>query len=205
MIIGNLTFPNDDDSPLCRMIRRLGAQCIPSRDPEVLSIADGLILSGSGDLDAAMRALDTLHCTQWLRATRLPVLGVNMGMQLLFESRKTENPAPTRLLGLLPGQVDSFHSCDCRSPNMGWHRLETTERHPLLRGIAPGELFYFIHTEFIGRAPCTVATATCQNTFSAVVAKGNFMGVQFSPEKSDRAGSLLMQNFLRIVHKAASG
>lgn len=201
MIIGNLTFPNDDDSPLCRMIRMLGAQCIPSRDPEVLSIADGLILSGTGDPAAAMRSLQTLHCTRWLQEYKQPVLGVNLGMHLLFESRNDGDGDETRFLGLLPGRVESFQSCDCPSPNMGWHRLQPSREHSLLNGLMPNERFYYIHREFIEPAPCTLATSTCRNTFSAVVADRNFMGVQFSPDKSGRAGSLVMQNFLRIVRR----
>ena len=84
MIIGILTFPSDFSSPIREMVGRLGVQVILSRDPEVLSIADGVILSGTGDPVEAMHSMETLHCAEWLRGMKQPVLGANMGMQVLF-------------------------------------------------------------------------------------------------------------------------
>jgi len=196
MIIGILTFPSDLSSPIREMVGRLGAQAILSRDPEVLSIADGLILSGTGDPVEAMHSMETLHCAEWLRNMKQPVLGVNMGMQVLFEQRDLDDEP---LLGILPGTLTSFKACKCMSPNIGWHPLHTLQSHPLLEGIGEQELFYFLHTEFTAETPHTLATTTCENTFSAVVAHENFMGIQFSPEKSGRSGSMVIQNFLHLV------
>jgi glutamine amidotransferase len=84
---------------------------------------------------------------------------------------------------------------------MGWHSLHLRQEHPLLHGIGPDQRLYFIHQDFLPPLEHAIATATCENTFTAVVAKHHFMGVQFSPEKSGRAGSMLLQNFLTIVEK----
>lgn len=198
MIIGVLTFPSDISSPIREMVGRLGAQAILSRDPEVLSIADGVILSGTGDPVEAMRSMETLHCSEWLRGMKQPVLGVNMGMQVLFEKRELDDEP---LLGIMPGILTSFQACKCMSPNIGWHSLTIKREHSLLAGIKDEDLFYFLHTEFTAESPNSLATTTCENTFSAAVAYENFMGIQFSPEKSGRAGSLVIQNFLNIVRQ----
>ena len=196
MIIGILTFPSDLSSPIREMVGRLGAQAILSRDPEVLSIADGLILSGTGDPVDAMRSMETLHCAEWLRSMKQPVLGINMGMQVLFDRRESDDES---LLSILPGTLTSFKACKCMSPNIGWHPIRILHPHALLDGIGEHELFYFLHTEFTAETPHTLATTTCENTFSAVVAHDNFMGIQFSSEKSGRPGSMVIQNFLELV------
>lgn len=198
MIIGILTYPPNSSSPLCELLRQHDVDCISSTDPEVLSRADGLIISSPGPASNSMNAFDALSCTQWIREINKPVLGINHGMHLLTEGHEEDQH---HYLGVVPGRVQSFHQHQCTASNMGWHSLHLRQEHPLLHGIGPDQRLYFIHQDFLPPLEHAIATATCENTFTAVVAKHHFMGVQFSPEKSGRAGSMLLQNFLTIVEK----
>jgi glutamine amidotransferase len=145
-----------------------------------------------------MNAFDALSCTQWIQEIKKPVLGINHGMHLLMEGHDEDQH---HYLGVIPGRVQSFHQHECNASNMGWHTLQTVQEHPLLHGIGQDQRFYFVHQDFLPPLDHAIATSTCDNTFTAVVAKDHYMGVQFSPEKSGRAGSMLLQNFLTIVEK----
>lgn len=195
MIIGVVHHPSDDAAPICGMIRRFGAECVSSRDPHVISEVDGLILGGTGHPAAAMAELESIRCAAWLRTFPRPVLGINMGMQLLVQ----QGTFGEAHLGVLPGRCTSLSDCSCASPNMGWHPVETLVEHPLLEGITREHLFYFVHDSFVGLSPCSLASSTCGTVFSAALARDHILGVQFALEKSGRAGSLVLQNFLGIV------
>jgi glutamine amidotransferase len=201
MIIGVVHHPSDDAAPICGMIRRHGAECVVSRDPVVLSETDGLILGGTGLPAAAMVELETFRCSEWLMTFSRPILGINMGLHLLVQ----QGTFGEAHLGMLPGRCASLSDCSCASPNMGWHPIETLVEHPLLDGITREHLFYFIHESFVGLTPCSMASSTCGTVFSAALAKDHIFGVQFALEKSGRAGSLVLQNFLGIVsaHRGA--
>lgn len=200
MTIGILSHPDHIQAPLQPLLERFGVECIQATQPSVLSRAEGFVFTGSGRVEDIVSAIESTERGHWLKTLEKPFLGIDVGMQLLFEQIL---PQQTALLGLIPGEVQSLKACSCHSPNMGWHTIKVTTPHPLLKGIGERDLFYFMHREFIGPCAHTIAETTCQNTFSAAVCKGNLMGVQFSPEKSGRSGSMILQNFLEIVRSSS--
>lgn len=143
-----------------------------------------------------MDDLRTRNLDQWLKNTTKPVLGICLGMQLLFESSE-EGESVT--LGRIPGRLQKFDAGKGKVPHMGWNRFESKKDHPLLNGIDVNHFFYYVHGYYAPVNEYTLATCHYIRNFSAVVAKDNFMGVQFHPEKSGQAGSLLLQNFLQMV------
>ena len=163
-----------------------------------LEKADGVIFPGVGHASSAMEALEEVNVDEWLVNTRKPVLGICLGMQLLFESTE-EGDAKT--LGVIPGRLKKFDDTRAKVPHMGWNTLQIKESHPLLKGLSDNQFFYFVHSFFAPINESTVATTDYIHPFAAVVAYNNFMGVQFHPEKSGKAGALLLQNFVNMVYK----
>jgi len=166
---------------------------------EELDKADGIIFPGVGHANTAMKSLEELHLDDWIRQTQKPVLGICVGMQLLFESTE-EGPAET--LGIIPGHLKKFDSAKGKVPHMGWNNFESiSNRDPLLKGLNKDTYLYYVHSYY---APVnSYSTASCGyiNSFAAVVHRDNYFGVQFHPEKSSREGALILQNFLDIVYQ----
>jgi glutamine amidotransferase len=124
-----------------------------------------------------------------------PLLGICIGMQLLFE-RSEEGD--TECLGLLPGAVQRLApSPGVRVPHMGWNRLQVTSPHPLVAGLNQ-QWAYFVHSYAAQVSPAILASCTHGDSFAAVVARDRVMGVQFHPERSGVAGARLLQNFLAL-------
>jgi glutamine amidotransferase len=178
-------------------LERLGADAILSTDPAILSMAPRVILPGVGAAADAMQRLEALGLPEVIRGLRQPVLGICLGMQLLFEA---SDEGDTRCLGLLPGRARRFPDRPGYPvPHMGWNQLQARRTSPLLSGIADGEHVYFVHSYAVPEGPYTVATADYGGTFSAVVQLDNFFGTQFHPERSARAGERLLANFLGLA------
>jgi len=174
-------------------LNRLGADSVLTADAATIRSATRVILPGVGAAAWAMNALRERGLVAVIRDLTQPVLGICLGLQLLFES-STEGDA--ECLGLLPGRVEALPaSPGLRLPHMGWNRIEWTADDPLARGLDGGEWFYFVHSY---AAPVDAAVATSQHgaRFAAVVRRGNFAACQFHPEKSAAAGARLLRNFL---------
>ena len=163
-----------------------------------LEKADGVIFPGVGHASSAMEALKEVNVDEWLVNTSKPVLGICLGMQLLFESTEEGD---ARTLGVIPGRLEKFDDTKAKVPHMGWNTLQIKESHPLLKGLSDNQFFYFVHSFYAPINESTVATTDYIHPFAAVVAYNNFMGVQFHPEKSGKAGALLLQNFVDMVYK----
>ena len=175
-------------------LERLGADARLTADPADLQSAPRVILPGVGAAAEAMQRLESLGLVETIRGLTQPVLGICLGMQLLFGASEEGD---TRCLGLLPGRVEQFADRDGYPvPHMGWNQLEFSARDPLLRGIARGDYVYFVHGYAVPVGAWTVATADYGGSFSAVVRQGNFMGTQFHPERSAATGARLLSNFL---------
>jgi glutamine amidotransferase len=130
-----------------------------------------------------------------------PVLGICLGMQLLFEASAEGD---TRCLGILPGRAERFPDAPERPvPHMGWNDLQRTGESPLLDGIGDGEYAYFVHSYALAVGEHTVASCSYGTPFSAVVRRANFHGAQFHPERSSRTGAQLLANFLALPSPAA--
>lgn len=169
-----------------------------TNDLEKLENADGVIFPGVGHASSAMQALKEVNVDEWLVNTQKPVLGICLGMQLLFESTE-EGDAKT--LGVIPGRLEKFDNNRAKVPHMGWNTLKIKNSHSLLKGLSDNQFFYFVHSFYAPINESTLATTEYIHSFAAVVAYNNFMGVQFHPEKSGNAGALLLQNFVNIVYK----
>jgi len=177
-------------------LERLGVLAELSADATRIRAATHVILPGVGAARPAMQQLHKLDLIDTLRALQQPVLGVCLGMQLLFESSEESD---TECLGLLPGRVRHFAtSTALRVPHMGWNRLQTRGENPLLHGLDKNDYAYFVHSYAAPLGDYTLASCDYAGEFSAIVQKNNFYGMQFHPERSSRVGALLLQNFLRL-------
>ena len=177
----------------------VGCDAVVSADEEILQTVDRLVLPGVGAFGACMRALtergfDRLVTERVAQGT--PLLGVCVGMQMLFE--ESEEFGTTRGLGLLPGRVVRF-SDDLVVPQVGWNQISQRQAHPLLQGIADGAFFYFVHSYYCEPADSSFVLGETDYgvAYASVVAHENISGVQFHPEKSQAAGLRLLANFAR--------
>jgi glutamine amidotransferase len=170
---------------------RLGATPLLSADRDELAAADRLILPGVGAAGQAMAQIDRLGLADLLRGFTRPLLGICLGMQLLFERSEEEDVA---CLGILPGAVRKLVPAPDRPvPHMGWSRLETAD--PDI-GLVTGDYVYFAHSYVCDDGPHSVARADYGRPIPAVVRRGNVLGAQFHPERSGPAGARFLQGFL---------
>ncbi|KFN46065.1 imidazole glycerol phosphate synthase subunit HisH [Arenimonas metalli] len=176
-------------------LERLGVSAEMTADAGTILAADRVILPGVGAAAPAMARLQQMNLVDLLRGLRQPLLGICLGMQLLFEGSEEGEVA---CLGLVPGRVRKMPaSPGVRVPHMGWNRLRPTRPDPLLAGVAAGAQAYFVHSF---AAPVTAdCLASCEHgqPFAAMVRRGNVAGAQFHPERSGAVGARLLQNFLQ--------
>ena len=180
-------------------LERCGVEGVLTSDAQTISSAEKVILPGVGAAPVAMDKLHEFGLVDCIRALTQPVLGICLGMQLLFE-RSEEGDTP--LLGVLPGTCAAFDpSGGLTVPHMGWNRLLPTEMggmHPLLQGIAPGAHVYFVHSFAVPTGDVTLASCNYGSDFTALAGQGNFMGAQFHPERSGPVGAAILQNFINL-------
>jgi glutamine amidotransferase len=177
-------------------IERLGVPADLTTDPARLRSATHVILPGVGAAADCMARLRSAGLIDTIRSLEQPLLGICVGMQLLFESSE-EGDVPC--LGLLPGRVRRFTDhADLPVPHMGWNQLEFERASPLLRDIAAGDYVYFVHSYAAPVSDLTIATTHYGEAFSALVQRGNVHGAQFHPERSASTGAQLLRNFLQL-------
>lgn len=183
-------------------LERLDVTSILTTDADVIRDAERVILPGVGTAPVAMDILTKAGLVDVIRGLTQPVLGVCLGMQLLFEQspeKADSTVANTNLLGITPGNCAAFTPASDRSvPHMGWNSLDFASAHPLLRGIEQGAHVYFVHTFFAPVTKATIASCNYGDRFTAIVADRNFMGCQFHPERSGPVGARILQNFLEM-------
>ena len=180
-------------------LERLGVDAELTADADVIWAAERVILPGVGAAPVAMAKLDEAGLVDCIRGLAQPVLGICLGMQLLFE-RSAEGDTP--LLGLVDGTCAALDpSSGLTIPHMGWNRLipqQGAAAHPLLVGIAPGAHVYFVHSFAAPVSDDTIAACDYGGLFTALVAHGNFMGAQFHPERSGPVGAAILRNFINL-------
>lgn len=191
--IGNL-------GSVAKGFRRTGTEVRLTAHLETLRAADALVLPGDGAFGATMGEVERRGLVPVLREAaerRKPVLGICIGMQLLFE--ESDEHGRHRGLGFLPGRVRRFEGA-LPVPHMGWNRLRARREHPLLAGIPDGSHVYFVHSYYCD-APGDVVIATSDygHDFPAIVGRGSLLGVQFHPEKSQEVGLRMLESFVRMV------
>lgn len=173
---------------------RLGRSAELTTNPATIRQADRVLLPGVGAAKDAMERLADAKLLDVIRELEQPVLGICLGMQLLFEGSEEEN---VECLGILPGVAAELSvSPDFPVPNMGWCATRSTQDDDVFAGIADDSFFYYLHSYALPVCASTVATARHANPFSAVIAHENFIAAQFHPERSSRAGATFLRNFL---------
>jgi glutamine amidotransferase len=176
-----------------------GCAAVISSDENILRKAERLVLPGVGAFGACMKALSERGFDDLVRervAAGTPLLGVCVGMQMLFQESEEFGRAPG--LGLLQGRVHRF-SADLLVPHVGWNQIRQRVQHPLFEGIRDAAFFYFVHSYYCEPAAGEVVLGETDYgvTYASVVARKNLFGVQFHPEKSQTAGLRLLSNFAR--------
>lgn len=175
-------------------LERLGVQSELTADPALIRAAERVILPGVGSAVEGMKRLQAKGLVDCVRGLTQPVLGICLGMQLLFENSEE---GPTETLGLIPGTVALLpESPGITVPHMGWNTVLTGRNPGLLDGIGPDARFYFVHSYAAPVNAFTVASCDHGRPFTAIVQRGNFSGVQFHPERSGPAGARLLKNFV---------
>jgi glutamine amidotransferase len=175
---------------------RLGARTRVSADPDVIRSAARVVLPGVGSATDAMRRLQSGSIAALLPSLTQPVLGICLGMQLLFGASEE---GPTDCLGILPGIVRRLQPAPGRPvPHMGWNQIVPHREDALLEGVARNDYVYFVHSFAVPASSVTLATADYGIAVSAVVRQRNFWGTQFHPERSAETGARILQNFLRL-------
>jgi glutamine amidotransferase len=175
-------------------LERLGRESVLTTDPETIRSADHVILPGVGAARPAMERLRASGLDRLIPTLTQPVLGICLGMQLLFDASE-EDDAPC--LGIIPGTARRFQPAPDRPvPHMGWNQVERTADNPLLADVPNGAYCYFVHSYALPVSAATIAEASYGWPFSAAVARGNFLATQFHPERSGDVGARILGNFL---------
>ncbi|QSX75448.1 imidazole glycerol phosphate synthase subunit HisH [Lysobacter arenosi] len=177
-------------------LERLGVSAVLSADADTITAAQRVILPGVGAAPPAMARLRELGLVEPIRRLRQPLLGICLGMQLLYESSEEGD---VECLGLLPGRIVRMTSAPgVRVPHMGWNQLQPSQSTDLLDGIDAGARAYFVHGYAAPLSADTLASSDHGTAFTAVAGRGNCFGAQFHPERSAAVGQRLLANFLAM-------
>jgi len=180
----------------------VGTAVIVTHDPEIVLIAEKVVLPGVGAFADCMRSLTRLGLVEPIRrvvASGTPFLGICVGMQVLFDYG--EELGGSEGLGLLPGRVTRFAvRASLKVPHTGWNLVEPVVPTPLLHGL-PGHAWAYFNHGYVCQAAAenTLATTDYGGPFASVVGRGNLYGTQFHPEKSQSIGLAILRNFVQRV------
>lgn len=175
-------------------LQRLGVDAELTGDATTIRAADRVILPGVGAAAVCMARLRDLDLVEVLRTLDRPLLGVCVGVQLLFAHSEEED---TPCLGLLPGSVRKLRAAPgIRVPHMGWNTLQRRRGGSLVEGIADGDRAYFVHSYAAAVDDDCLCSSEHGQRFAAVVQRGNVAGAQFHPERSGAVGARLLKNFI---------
>lgn len=182
-------------------IERLGARPVVTDDFGTITRAERVIFPGVGEASTTMKYLKDKGLDKIIRSLTKPVLGICLGLQLMCRYSEEGN---TECLGIFDSEVRKFpvsleNGTRLKVPHMGWNTVTQTEKEcPLLKNFGTDPYFYFVHSFYAMPGNSTAAHTEYGFPFSSVLFKNNFMAVQFHPEKSGRAGELLLKNFLNL-------
>jgi glutamine amidotransferase len=185
-----------------KSLRAVGAEVVVTDRSEVIAAAEKVVLPGVGAFGDGMKYLKSLHLDEVILETcagKKPLLGICLGMQLLFET--SEELGTYAGLGLLPGRVRVFPENGLKVPQTGWNRVLPAGENPLLAGLPPESYAYFNHSFYCDAAdPADVLARTDYGIlYPSVVGRGNIYGVQFHPEKSQSVGLRILRNFVENI------
>ena len=175
-------------------LQRIGVEAELCADAQAIRAAERVILPGVGTAAEGMRKLRKHGLVEVLRTLEAPLLGVCVGMQLLFEHSAEDD---VECLGLLEGRVSKLpESPGIRIPHMGWNTLQRRRAASLTAGIAEGAHAYFVHSYAAPVGGDCISSSEHGREFAAVVQRGNIAGAQFHPERSSDIGARLLKNFI---------
>ena len=185
-----------------KAFERVGASAQVSQEPRVVQKATKLVLPGVGAFQDARQSLETLRLVDPIvTAIRrgIPFLGLCLGLQLLFTESEEGGRPPG--FNLIEGKVRRFPKSELKVPHIGWNQIEVrTSGCPLLKGIADRSYFYFVHSYYVD--PIEKGSVAAQTsyglTFASMVWRGNIFATQFHPEKSQRLGLKILENFVAL-------
>ncbi|MEP1229274.1 MAG: imidazole glycerol phosphate synthase subunit HisH [Litorimonas sp.] len=183
---------------------RIGVDAHISETLEQIKTAERVILPGVGSAPYAMEKIREKGLTDTLQALTQPVLGICLGMQLIFDTldegtQESCKSGEANGLGLIPGRVSLLNTQGAPSPHMGWNTLNNLTEDPLLSGVNSGDYAYFVHSFAAPISDHTLASAQYGNEFSAIVRHRNIWGCQFHPERSSDVGAQILQNFSKVT------
>ncbi|WYP25771.1 imidazole glycerol phosphate synthase subunit HisH [Alkalihalobacillus sp. FSL W8-0930] len=207
-MIGIVDYGMGNLHSVSKAMERIGLPYLISEEIEELAKTDGLLLPGVGAFPDAMEILNETGKSEFLKqwaAEGKPLMGICLGMQLLFE--ESEEHRQTKGLGLLPGKVTKFtgvtsEGASYKIPHMGWNQLQFHKDHAILQEVDAGYV-YFVHSYAVQTEDedILVATSDYHQDVPAIVGRGSVVGTQFHPEKSSQVGMELLKNFGRLVEK----
>jgi len=190
---------------LQRGLERADATIHISSDPAEIASADALVLPGVGAFGECVQNSKPFHDVLVEAAEDTPILGICVGLQLMFTESTEGAPEGETIdgLDLIPGRVKRLPSDDVKVPHMGWNQLTIERDHPIVDGIENDEYAYFVHSYGSSVAAHTVASCDYGFNFAAIAANeaGNVMGTQFHPEKSSTLGLRILQNFVNYAQE----
>ena len=176
-------------------LQQLGCQTVLTKSHDIIKSADKVIFPGVGNAGAAMEALRAEKLDALIPTLRQPVLGICLGMQLMCRHSEEED---ADALGIFDVDVVKFDPTNGEKiPHMGWNQIYDLQT-PLYQGIDNGSYMYFVHSYMVPIFDGTAAKCDYTVKFSASIAKNNFYGTQFHPEKSGVVGHKILENFLKI-------
>ena len=193
---------------LRRGLENAGATVAVSSDPAELSSAEALVLPGVGAFRECVDNSEPFHDVLVEAAEDTPILGVCVGLQLMYtESTEGAGSGTVEGLDLLPGRVERLPDAETKVPHMGWNELTIESDHPIVDGIEDGDYVYFVHSYAAETGPHTVASCDYGFEFAAVAANeaGNVVGTQFHPEKSGETGLKILANFVEFAEAYNDG
>ena len=192
---------------LQRGLERASASVAISDNPTEIAAADALVLPGVGAYGECVKNSKPFHDVLIEAAEDTPILGVCVGLQLMFTESTEGVPDGETITGLdlVPGRVERLPNDGVNVPHMGWNELTIKRNHPLVNGISDGDYAYFVHSYASAVAGHTIASCDYGFDFAAIAANeaGNVMGTQFHPEKSGETGLQILRNFVSIVEEYA--
>lgn len=179
-------------------LQRLGVNYQLTIDSAVINAADGVLFPGVGSAEYAMNELQKHGLITVLQNYRKPLLGICLGMQLLYEFSEEGN---VTCLGILPGKVRKFSTADgLLVPQMGWNNLIPLQPSALFAEVDASKDVYFVHSYYAPVNSATLASCDYGVEFAAIAQQDNFYAMQFHPEKSGSLGEQLLKNFIEVVN-----
>ena len=194
MIVSIIKYNAGNIQSVLFALERIGITATVTDDPELLRSSDKVIFPGVGEASTAMNYLKERNLDKLIISLKQPVLGICLGMQLLCDYSEENG---TNCLGIFKTQVRKFTG-DLKIPQIGWNKISVTSTTLLLKEISENPYCYFVHSYYADLCAETGAETDYSIPFSSALAKDNFYGVQFHPEKSAATGEQILKNFLAL-------